>query len=79
MDPKYIKAIEGITELLLSFNVAVPIVFSTVGAVVAIIRGVTGSGPTLSQIAELIKQKTERNDNNGRAEIDRLLALMGQQ
>ena len=64
--------------MLLQANVAVPIVFGTINGIAAIIKGVTGSGPTLSEIADILEDKVEdKNDPAIKAEIARMKALLG--
>lgn len=71
---KAITVLENVTDLLLQANVAVPIISGTVMAIAAIVKGVTGSGPSLSEIADMLETKIGQNDTNIRAEIARLEA-----
>lgn len=71
-----LKALEAITGIMLKANVAIPIVFGAVHAIASIIKGVIGNGPTLSELADMIAAQVDANDAKGRAEIERLKALL---
>lgn len=70
-----INVLGQITQLLLTANVATPIIGGTVMAIASIIKGITGSGPTLTEIADMLQQTLGANDAAIRAEIARLEAL----
>lgn len=75
---KTLAALDAVTEILLEASVAAPIIGGTVMAIASIIKGVTGSGPSLSEIADALEAKLGRNDDSLRAEIARLRALQQQ-
>lgn len=70
-----LQALGLIAEILGKANVAVPIVFGVVSAIGAMLKGITGTGPSPTELADLIKAQIDANDVNGHAEIDRLKAL----
>lgn len=70
-----INVLGQITQLLLTANVATPIIGGTIMAIASILKGITGSGPTLTEIADMLQQKLGANDAAIRAEIARLEAL----
>lgn len=74
---KTLEALELITQVFLQANVAVPIVSGTVMAIASIIRGVTGGGPSLAEIADMIEDQVGANDETIRAEIARLETKTG--
>ena len=63
-------------ELLTQANLAIPVIFGTVAAISGIIKGVTGSGPTLVEIADLLAEQIDQNDTQIQSEIARLRALL---
>lgn len=67
-----IQILEGITEYLLSLQVATPIIFGLVSMVAMAFKGITGSGPSLLECADIIERKVDVNDTGIRAEIARL-------
>jgi len=73
---KTITVLEQVTQLLLTANVATPIISGTIMAIAAIIKGVTGSGPSLTELADMLEQQIGKNDAQLRAEIARLEALI---
>ena len=70
-----LKTLTDITAILQVANVAAPIISGTIIAIASIIRGVTGTGPTLSEIADMLEARLQRNDVLIRAEIARMDAL----
>lgn len=70
-----LKFIELGTKILIAANVATPIIFGTISAIAAIIKGVTGSGPTLRELAGILEAQIGTTDRTIRAEIARLEAL----
>lgn len=74
---KHLEVLELATTILSQANIAVPVIFGTVAAISAIIRGATGSGPSPAVIADLIDAQLGANDPKIRAEIARLKSLLG--
>lgn len=68
----HLDLLTSLTGLLVQANVGVPIIFGAVAAVSAMIKGLTGAGPSLHQIADLIDGQLDANDADLRAEIARL-------
>lgn len=75
MEHKTLKALEDLTGILVSVNVAVPVIGTTILAIAGIIRAVTGRGPTLRQVADMLEEQIGKNDDTINAEIRRLRAL----
>lgn len=73
----HLQLLTQLTGILTQANVGIPIVFGAVAAVSAIIKGLTGTGPSLPQIADLIDAQLDQNDEKIRAEIARLKANIG--
>jgi hypothetical protein len=73
---KTLQALQGVTQLLVTANVAAPIVGATVMVIASIIRGLTGTGPSLQELADMIEAQTGKNDATIRAEIARLQAKL---
>lgn len=71
---KTLQALELIAQSMGQANIAIPIIFSTVTAIVHIIKGATGSGPTLLEVADMMEKQIDANDAFGKAEIERLRA-----
>ena len=67
-----LSVLEQITGLLLASNVAIPIISGTVMAIASIIKGITGSGPSLAEIADVLEKQVGENNMDIRAEIARL-------
>lgn len=72
---KAITVLENVTQLLLAANVATPIIGGTIMSIAAIIKGVTGSGPSLKELADMLEAQIGKNDAVLRAEIARLESL----
>lgn len=77
MPRKHLELLATATELLTQANLAIPVIFGTVAAISAIIKGITGSGPSLLEIADLIESQLDTNDRQIQAEIDRMKAALG--
>lgn len=73
---KQLELLSQLTALLLGANAAVPVVFGTITAISSIIKGVTGTGPSLAQLADLVQAQLKANDDFGKAEIERLKAMV---
>lgn len=73
---KHTQIITDVTALLGSANVAIPLIFGAIAAISAIIKGITGSGPTLSELADQMQIDLGGNDTKIQAEIARLKALL---
>lgn len=71
---KTMQILTDITGMLVQVNVATPIISGTIMAIASIIKGVTGSGPTLGEIADMLETQIGRNETAIRAEIARLEA-----
>lgn len=76
---KQLQILDQMLDLLLGTNAAVPIVLGAIAGISAIIRTITGTGPTLVELADRIEAKIARNDEAGRAEIARLRAKLAEQ
>lgn len=74
---KHLQLLTQLTGILTQANLGVPIIFGAVSAVSAIVKGLTGTGPTLAQIADLIDAQLDQNDEAIRSEIARLKANIG--
>lgn len=73
----HLALLTQLTGLLAQANVGVPIIFGAVAAVSSIIKGLTGSGPTLAQIADMLDEQLSQNDKHIREEIARLKGNLG--
>lgn len=74
-----LKALVTLTQILTAANVAVPVVFGLISGLATTFRGITGAGPSPTEIADMIEQQLAANDAFGQAEVARLKALLGQQ
>lgn len=54
-DNKITETLQTITQILLAANGAIPLVAGAVGAIALIIRGVTGKGPGLKELPDLLQ------------------------
>jgi hypothetical protein len=72
-----LDALAKLTEVLLASNAAIPVIFGVIGGIAATIRGITGEGPTPTELADLIDAQVAANDEFGKAEVARLRALIG--
>lgn len=72
---KTLDVLTQLTGLFVQANVAAPIISGSIMAIAAIVKGVTGTGPTLTELADMLEQKLGANDLNIRAEIARMEAL----
>jgi hypothetical protein len=55
------RVLTDLTETLINANTAIPLVVSTVVAIAAIIKGVTGSGPSGTELADMLEAKLRAN------------------
>lgn len=74
---KHLQVITDITALLAGANVSIPLIFGAVVAVSSIIKGITGTGPTVLQLADNMGAQLGANDAGIRAEIARLKTVIG--
>ena len=65
-----------IIKALLQANVGIPILFTTIIGIVNIFKGAFGSGPTVPEISTALKAQLAANDAAGRAEVERLEAML---
>jgi hypothetical protein len=72
---KTLEILTQLTGVFVQANVAAPIISGSIMAIAAIIKGITGTGPTLLELADMLEQKLGANDANIRAEIARMEAL----
>ena len=72
-----IQLLEAITQYLLTFNTAVPIIFSVVGAISLLFKGVTGEGQTLTELADLIEAQASANAPALTADVARYRSTLG--
>lgn len=72
-----IELLEAITRYLLTVNTAAPVIFGLVSTIALAFRGITGTAPSLAELADLIERNLDTNDARIRAEIARLRALIG--
>lgn len=75
MNENYVTLIKTATGILTQANVAVPVIFGVIGTVVGAIKAITGSGPGLAEVADLIEAQLGSNDTHIKAEIERLKSL----
>lgn len=73
-----IQALTLITQGMLTANIAIPLVFGAISSIAAIVKGATGNGPSVTELADLIEQQVNANDAAGKAEIARLKEQIGQ-
>lgn len=73
---KVTEALTLIIQSMTQANIAVPIIFSAIAGISAIVKGFTGTGPTLTELADMIQAQIDQNDAFGKAEIDRLKAAI---
>jgi len=59
-DKSLTSSLAGITQALLEANVAIPVVAAAIGAIVLIIRGLTGTGPSLAELPALIEAQVAK-------------------
>jgi hypothetical protein len=74
---KHIQILELVTTYLGQVNIAIPIIFGAVAGISGIIKGITGSGPSLAELANLIESQLGQNNAAIKAEIARLKAVLG--
>lgn len=72
---KTLDILTQLTGVFAQANVAAPIISGSIMAIAAIVKGVTGSGPSLSEIADMLEQKLGKNDAAIRAEIERMKSI----
>jgi hypothetical protein len=77
MQPEHIKILELVTQLLNTAGLGVPIIFAGVTAISAIIKGLTGSGATLLEQADVIEAQLNANDPKLAADVARYRATLG--
>lgn len=70
---KQLEVLRVLVAYLSQAHIAIPMIVGTVSAVAAILRGMTGQGPSLNELANLIEEQVATNEARGRAEIERLL------
>jgi len=70
-----LDVLNSITVLLQQAGVASPMISATVLAIASIFKGLTGTGPSLREIADLLEAQLGHNDTTIRAEMARLEAL----
>lgn len=73
-----IQVLQSITQYLVGVNAAIPVVFATINAVALLFKGITGSGPTLAELADLIESQIDQNDAALKADLARYRATLGQ-
>lgn len=66
---QHVRILEMVAQMLGQANVALPIIFGAVAGISGIIRGVTGTGPALSDLADIIESQLDQNDAKLRADI----------
>lgn len=76
MNPTATTAIQTVVQYLVAANTALPVILDTVAGIAMLIRGATGSGPSVAERAEIIRAEVAKNDAYGKAEIARLEALI---
>lgn len=69
-----IPYVDSLIASLLQANVAIPIVFTTVASVIAIVKAVGGPDVDLTELADKLKAQLDENDANGKAIIADLRA-----
>lgn len=72
---KLTDSITGLTEVLVAINVATPIVGATITGIVMLIKAAVGDKADLSELADKLEAKLDRNDVAIRAELERLRGL----
>ena len=70
-----IEVLKNIAALLQQASIAAPTISVTVMAIASIFKGLTGTGPPLLEIADMLEAQIGRTDATIRAEIARLEAL----
>lgn len=66
-----------LVKVLVTANTTLPVILDSVAAVSMIVKAATGSGPSVRERAEIIRQAVAGNDAYGQAEIARLEMLNG--
>jgi len=69
-----LRLLEAITRYLAGLNTAAPVIFGAITMIASLFRGITGSGPTMLECADLIERSLDENDTKIRTEIARLRA-----
>lgn len=62
-----IPFVDSLIATLLQANVAIPVIFTTVASIVAIIKAIGGPDVSLLDIADAIEQQLDANDADGKA------------
>lgn len=73
-----LQLLEQITKYLIGLNTATPVIFGVVNSIAMLFRGVTGTGPSILECADIIERNIDTNDTKIRTEIARLKAELGQ-
>ena len=71
--------ISAVVGILAQANVAIPVIFQTITAVVGIVKALRGTAPPLAEIVLDIEKQVAQNRATGEAEIARLKAEIAAQ
>ena len=77
MPPKHIQILELATALLNAAGLATPIIFAGVAGINAIIKGLTGTGATLAELADTMESQLDMNDVELAADMARYRETLG--
>jgi len=72
-----LEALALLTQVLTHANVAIPVVVGLITGIAATVRGMTGEGPSVAEIADMLEQQVAANATYGAAEVVRLKQLLG--
>jgi hypothetical protein len=71
-----IPYVDALISVLVNANVAIPIIFATVGSIVAIVKAIGGPDVSLTDVADAIERQLADNDANGKAILAALRARL---
>jgi hypothetical protein len=69
-------SVAGIVGILTQANVAIPVVIGTITSIVGIVKALRGDVRDLTPIIADLERQLAENDARGRAEVERLKALL---
>ena len=65
-----------LVKSLVAANASLPIILDTVAGVTLLVKAATGSGPTVQERAAIIREAVAGNDAYGKAELERIDAIL---
>lgn len=71
-----IPYVDALVAVLVQANVAIPVIFATVGSIVAIVKAIGGPDVSLTDLADAIEKQIDANDTDGKAILADLRARL---